>query len=184
VHGFLTDKQCNDIVEHVKKSPGLFSSHSSLTEQSVSSHKDGHFKHLELIEQNISSCKEIKSSIQSMIDDYIIDSGFKQSNIFNSWINIQTENSILREHAHPLSQVSGALYLKCDEYSSALYFHNPNPFISFTHISKKVTEYSYAIQKFKPGNGMMLLFPSWLKHGSNGELNKSDERIVLSFNAV
>ena len=33
-----------------------------------------------------------------------------------------------------------------------------------------------------PKNGDLLIFPSWLRHGSNHETNQTDGRIVLSFN--
>ena len=44
------------------------------------------------------------------------------------------------------------------------------------------TDYSYEYYYFKPQMGTLLLFPSWLKHGSNQVINKSNERILISFN--
>ena len=47
---------------------------------------------------------------------------------------------------------------------------------------KKLTNFNYRDVSVKPNIGDLILFPSWLMHGSDNEKNKSNERLVLSFN--
>ena len=85
----------------------------------------------------------------------------------DSWINIQGEDSTLKYHNHPGSIISGIVVLKADEHSSKLVFKNPS-----TEETKEMTLTT----------GLMLMWPSYLMHGSGDSINKSKERIVLSFN--
>ena len=92
--------------------------------------------------------------------------------ITNSWVNVQGEHSRLSYHNHPDSIYSGAIYLKVDDDSSKIYFENPDSI--YWNYAEPVS--------VMPVTGMCLMWPSWLKHGSGQTLNKSSERIVLSFN--
>lgn len=121
--------------------------------------------------------------INNIINEYATDYGVKRLKLANSWINIQNKNSTLSMHSHPDSIISGALYLKVDKNSSKIYFYNPNPYLNMVNISKQ-TEFTCENYFFTPKTGDLLLFPSWLKHGSNNEKNNSKERIVLSFNTL
>ena len=92
--------------------------------------------------------------------------------VSNSWVNVQGEHSRLSYHNHPDSIYSGAIYLKVDDDSSKIYFENPDSI--YWNYAEPVS--------VMPVTGMCLMWPSWLKHGSGQTLNKSSERIVLSFN--
>lgn len=92
--------------------------------------------------------------------------------ITNSWCNVQGKHSKLNYHNHPDSILSGIIFLQVDKNSSKLYFRNPNS--KYFNIDDDVS--------ITPERGLMLMWPSWLLHGSGGTENKSDERIVLSFN--
>ena len=85
----------------------------------------------------------------------------------DSWINIQGEDSTLKCHNHPGSIISGIVVLKADEHSSKLVFKNPS-----TEETKEMTLTT----------GLMLMWPSYLMHGSGDSINKSKDRAVLSFN--
>jgi uncharacterized protein (TIGR02466 family) len=177
---FITNDQRNDIIDYLSNEE--FVGHKTLLSNKGKSTFHTDQKLLESLE-NISSCKDLKSKIGKMINDYALTSGFSFSEIQNSWANVQYPESVLDEHAHPLSSISGALYLNVDELSSSLYFQNPNPYLDYTKITEH-TQYSYHWTEIKPQNGLLLLFPSWLKHGSNGQMNQTEKRIVLSFNAI
>ena len=86
-----------------------------------------------------------------------------------SWVTIQKEDSKLKWHKHPNSVISGILYLKVDDDSSKLVFQNP------TSMEGEVVE-------IQPSPGMLLMWPSFLMHGSGNTINKSKERIILGFN--
>ena len=97
------------------------------------------------------------------------------------WSNIQQPGSALREHCHPSSVLSGALYINVDD-NSVLPVHNPNPYVYFTSKNKS-TIFNCEYAKFPVKNCQLLIFPSWLKHGKNDLKNEMDDRVVVSFNA-
>ena len=177
---FITNKQRIDIIDYL--SDKEFVNHETLTEGNAKSTFLTSNTLLESLEEDVSSCKELKNEIIRVVREYACVSGFSYHKMENSWANIQTPGSILDEHTHPLSSISGALYLNADNLSSSLYFHNPNPYMQFTNIEEH-TQYSYHWMEIKAEPAKLVLFPSWLKHGSNGNINQSQKRIVLSFNA-
>jgi len=182
---FITNQQRKDIVEYLldKKTNKEFAEHQTLLNNKGTSTFHTGKKLLDTLEKNISSCKGLKNKIDKVLYDYSTTSGFSFCEIDNSWANIQYNGSVLDEHTHPLSVTSGALYLNVDSLSSSLYFQNPNQFIKYTKISKQ-TDYSYDWTEIKPENGLLVLFPGWLEHGSNKQINQTEGRIVLSFNTI
>ena len=69
--------------------------------------------------------------------------------------------------------------VRLDEKSGKLCFQNPNPHSIVTDYTIDPSP-NILCYKVKPGD--LFIFPGWLQHGSNYELSKSEERIVLSFN--
>ena len=105
------------------------------------------------------------------IEDKIINELYiKDQRLADSWCNIQSIDSTLTYHNHPNSIISGIIFLKADENSSKLVFKNP------------VLRTQNDTYEITPKTGMMVLWPSYLMHGSGDSINKSSERIVLSFN--
>jgi len=130
---------------------------------------------------------DLKIKIQSKLDEYAYEFGIEDVSITNSWFNIQDNESMLKQHAHENSIFSGALYINVDEQSSELYFENPNPFVSYFNFSKKIVnpnKFSSSIFKVSPQVGQLVIFPSWVKHGSNYEKNNTKDRMVISFNSL
>ena len=125
---------------------------------------------------------DIRLRLQKILDEYNIKVGNVPSKITYVWSNIQNQGSILKEHCHPNSLVSGALYINVED-GSKLYFHNPNPYIYYS-AKENVSPYNMEHQWLPVENGTLLLFPSWLRHGKDDEYNTIHERIVISFNAL
>ncbi len=125
--------------------------------------------------------KNIKNRLEQQVNDYAKTYGMKPNlKIINIWSNIQNDGSVLEEHYHPGSYVSGALYINVDD-SCSISFHNPNPYIYFTRFEDK-TSFNYEWQSFLVNNGDLILFPSWLKHGNHKDINRMNGRMVISFN--
>jgi len=104
------------------------------------------------------------------IEDKIMNEVYiKNQRMQDSWCNVQGEDSTLKYHSHPKSIISGVIFLKADENSSKLVFKNPASLTENTH-------------QITPTKGLMVMWPSYLMHGSGDSVNKSAERIVLSFN--
>jgi len=169
---FITKKEIENILLEIKKDK--YTNHDSLIGDASSSHN---------LSNNIIKNNKLNNKLNNVIKKYVNILGIQDQIIYNSWVNIQKEGSKLHKHNHSSSPISGALYLKTDNNSSRLYFHNPNPYVYIMDI-KTINEANYWNFNFKLENGDLFLFPGWLMHGSNNETNNSKERIVLSFNTI
>ena len=78
--------------------------------------------------------------------------------------------------------MSVVIYIKVDKNSSNLIFYNPHSYVLRNTMSLRNTEYTYDYIEFKPEKGKLLLFPSWLVHGT--EHNNTQNRIVLGCNVL
>ena len=180
VRSFLTTDQCQDIVEFARTRK--FVQHPALHGSSVSSHGVDSAM-IEMIDKNVPSCNNFKESTLRMLNEYGKELGIPLLDFTVSWISFQYPGSTLNKHTHAGSIISGALYLKTDDDSSHIYFSNPNPFTVLNNFVAQ-TEFSQQFAGIKPQTGDLIIFPSWLSHGSNNEVNHSDERIVMSFNTI
>jgi uncharacterized protein (TIGR02466 family) len=103
-------------------------------------------------------------------------------NITTCWANVSNKFASNSVHNHPNSILSGVYYLKTPENCGSIFFSDPRP--ASRMLNPPVLDFNiWTLPKvsYKPYEGMMLLFPSWLLHGV--EPNMSDEtRISLSFN--
>lgn len=171
---FLDFNECNVICDNLLKTQ--FFSHACISLGSSS--------HAKSIHDNIimnALGDDLISKIQEKLDDYSKTCGLYDLKITNMWHNVQDKGSVLKEHRHPNSKVSGVLFLEVDEKSSKLYLQNPNTFVKFDDYTEE-NEYNFYHTWFQPKIGDLILFPSWLEHGSNGDKNESNRRISLSFN--
>ena len=177
INDFVNKQERKDILKKVNQHKKELNKYESLVGNAFTSFS----KNKNFVDHLDSS---IKKSLLEVARQYSQLTGFNiDENICNSWFNIQKEGSSLKKHTHPLCVFSGILYIKCEDGSFDTYFFNPNPMISFTSI-KTNTEASFNWVSFKPKAGTLLLFPSWLKHGSNSIKNKCSERVIISFNVT
>jgi uncharacterized protein (TIGR02466 family) len=166
---FINIENINNIINYSKKYN--LEKHGSLIGDAVSNH---------YLNKNILE-EDIKNKLNKVIIEYSNILGIKEQTLNHSWSNFQRKNSRLEKHSHGISPISGVLYLKTDEDSSKIYFYNPNPYIYIMDI-KNFNENNCGYISFKPEIGDLILFPGWLMHGSNNDINLSEERIALSFN--
>ena len=170
---FISSKECNKIFKLLKTKK--VDTHPAVTKGKSSHHSS--------INTNILS--ETSLDLNTPLQEYSNQSGIKIANkITYSWFNIQDKESVLKEHTHPNSILSGGLFINVGKKASKLYFHNPNPFVSYTETKEPLNNYSYDWYSFNPKKGDLIIFPSWLRHGSNGYKNLYSNRTVISFNAV
>ena len=101
----------------------------------------------------------------------------------NAWVNINGKEHYNHPHNHPRSTLSGVCYIT--DNNSTISFERPADI--FSHLledidSKGNTMVSHSVINFTPTKGMLLIFPSSLKHSVRP--NESDgERISIAFNA-
>ena len=178
---FLSEQQRNDILHYTRNNE--LKAHPSLTESKGGSNYSLVSDVITDISKSYVSCSSLCFDIQDAISMYCQKAGWVNVILSNSWTSTQYAGSELKTHMHPGSVVSGVIYIQADDQSSPIYFTNPNPYLDFT-MTDTDTEFSNSWYKFNPKTALMLLFPSWMKHGSNRELSQSDERVILSFNSI
>lgn len=109
-----------------------------------------------------------------------------QFQLTNMWININRRGNYNLVHDHPLSVMSGVLWIKTPKKCGSLKFYSPHSFTQYLLLQNVDSEVAkeqnyYSDYEFKPKEGTMIIFPSDLKHGV--EPNESDEdRISIAFN--
>jgi uncharacterized protein (TIGR02466 family) len=95
------------------------------------------------------------------------------------WVNINPKGSFNMLHIHPGCWISGVFYVSVPEKSGKLVFCDPRPaaeFEIFSSILKLKTNY-----EFSPKNGDLILFPSWLPHFVDVNLD-IQHKLSISFN--
>lgn len=178
---FINESQRQDILNYSRS--GELKNHPALTHSKGVSNYTLASDAITDISQQYESCRDLCHQVQDAINVYCDHAGWMNVMLSNSWTSTQYQNSELKTHMHPGSIVSGCIYINTDDRSSPLHVYNPNPYINFT-MTKEETPYSVLWEKFAPKQCMLLVFPSWLSHGSNGVFNQSDERVILSFNSI
>lgn len=181
VTNFLDQDQCKDIGDYFRGKK-TYSKSRTLSGNSYSSHNKS-FSCVDEVVQNVSSCKNLYNDLSEKFNIFAKSYGHPSVSLTNSWLNFQYKGSVLKDHTHPSSIISAALYIKADDQSSSIYFYNPNPYNKFSEYVED-THINNAHYSFRPVTGALFLFPSWLLHGGNNKENYSEERIVMSINSM
>jgi uncharacterized protein (TIGR02466 family) len=102
--------------------------------------------------------------------------------ITTCWAIVNGKMAYNSVHNHPNSILSGVYYLQAPENCGGIYFSDPRPASQMLiPPMEEFNLWTYPKVSYKPHEGTMLLFPSWLLHGV--EMNMSEElRVSLSFN--
>jgi uncharacterized protein (TIGR02466 family) len=104
----------------------------------------------------------------------------------NMWININKRGSYNVAHSHPVSLLSGVIWVKTSDNCGNIVFNSPNYFtehLLISNVDRQVAEqYNYHSNfYFTPTEGSMIIFPSSLQHWV--EANESaEDRISIAFN--
>ena len=102
------------------------------------------------------------------------------------WANKTTKFKFHHKHSHPNSIISGILYLNSAEGMGKTKFYYPNPWWHFQNAwgwwlddQGQAVEYEYEVV---PKTGMLILFPSHIRHSTSPNLCDED-RYTISFNS-
>jgi uncharacterized protein (TIGR02466 family) len=99
--------------------------------------------------------------------------------ISNSWSNILDKNETIHEHTHANSYISGVFYL---DNSSPIAFKNPTSFYKYGWNPEFSSSEDPNIVLVTPERGLLLIFPSWLKHAVFS--SQEDNRMSIAFNIL
>lgn len=133
--------------------------------------------------QTLKSYPALEQKVIDALEHYTDQVGLAPVRILNSWYNVQNKGSELSPHTHPLSAISGALYINAEENSSGLSFDNPvaNIIDLCWWNQKSKSKYTNEKEIFDVSAGDLFLFPGYIKHG--GVLNNSSNRMCIVFDA-
>lgn len=177
---FLTDDDCALLVDSLDDS--YFTLYPALPGEAVSTFMSKvDFTEIAKVDTLLS--EKMRLGFDRVITEYCFITGYAPAVLSNVWFSKQYKGSKLLRHSHGGSVLSGVLYLKVDDQSSDIFFYTPNPYTNYSTVNKH-TEYTEPKVRFKPKVGDLLVFPSWLEHGSDEMINESEERVILSFNTL
>lgn len=104
----------------------------------------------------------------------------------NMWFNLNGYKDLNMPHNHPDSHVSGVFYIDTPPDSGKILFQHPNiEVLSYYEEGANIKNrnaYNSQIWEFKPKPNRMFLFPSWVVHSVEQNLNKTKERLSFAFN--
>jgi uncharacterized protein (TIGR02466 family) len=106
------------------------------------------------------------------------------SYVTKSWINVNPFGSYNLKHLHPRSLFSGVYYAKIPEGDCGdIMFYRDNVMLSYlpSYVVQDWNDMTSGTTVYKPREGMLLIFPSWLEHSVTTNLT-SEDRISISFN--
>lgn len=118
--------------------------------------------------------------------------GLAPDNLYMScmWANVQIDGCRHHAHVHPNSFFSGVIYLEMPDGPEVdpgmIFFVDPRPAKLMQQADyKKYNVLSDRSYGFKPQVGLMLIFPSWLEHGTDVcRIGLGNKRVSISFNYV
>ena len=111
--------------------------------------------------------------------------GFNPDRSINElWININGYRDYNREHLHPLCQLSGVYYAKTPTDCGDITFFAPHFDVLVSNWFNKgcTTQYTFQEYKMPAVENRLYIFPNWLRHMAEPNLNKKEKRISISFN--
>lgn len=126
----------------------------------------------------------IRDEVHRLVQDYIKEvycNDEVEGVITQSWINYSNPGDYHHEHFHPNSFISGVIYVIVDPGAAVIHFKRPHtPSLTLQH--KRTNQYNNILAEINVGEGLVLMFPSYLKHYV--PTNKSDSvRVSIAFNS-
>lgn len=98
----------------------------------------------------------------------------------NMWINVNKEHDFNLKHVHPRSYFSVVYYPKTNDRAGDILFYRPDTQEHYID-SPTPNEYTNKKLQFRPVEGMLLLFPSYLPHIVYPN-QTNEERISIAIN--
>jgi uncharacterized protein (TIGR02466 family) len=103
----------------------------------------------------------------------------------HAWASVMRKGGFHGVHNHPRSQFSGTFYIKCDETTSPIVFHNPTePFRMHDPLvgrPEDFTPFTSPTMSVQPKENTMMIWPSWVNHHVE-KMHVGGPRIAISFN--
>ena len=119
-----------------------------------------------------------KEELNEHVKRYCYDIGYySEYKIHSSWFTKFTKGDYAHTHSHGHLDISGVYYYKTNGKDGDLFFESPVSAVDSSFVYLHLADHMC----HSPGEGKIILFPSYLKHGvRRNETN--NVRISLSFN--
>lgn len=106
--------------------------------------------------------------------------------IHSFWININEYKDYNITHKHPGALISGVYYVKTPKDCGNIIFEHPSESFQseWRMIPNEYNNYNSLTWWLPSEENNLYLFPSWLKHRVEPNLNKNENRISISFNLI
>ena len=125
-------------------------------------------------------------AIEFAANKFAVNLGLKNNlKVDNLWVNVNGYKDYNLIHSHPKCVFSGAYYVSVPNNSGRLEFYSPayegieydwNNNVQNRNITNS------AILNYDLDENLLLIFPSWLKHQVEPNLNEKEKRISIAFN--
>mgnify|MGYP000050053520 CR=1 FL=1 len=106
------------------------------------------------------------------------------------WFTITKQSGEMKKHHHLDGELSGVLYLKCDNVKNPGYinFYNDDSNLEFNELNLENESLKHNIVKnkvfkYKPSEGDLIIFDSYLNHSVNNGEDIKTERIAMPWDA-
>ena len=142
----------------------------------------------------IPELSDLKIDIKNIVLDYISKIGFICEDIIvnSAWLNKAEKNSVLGNHSHTNSYVSGNYFVNfnSDGHTPLMFVNDRGrnnsdmrQSISLKENTSKKTFYNIDSLSLKANEGDIIIWRSHMRHGYSTP-NKKNERMTLSFNTM
>ena len=109
-------------------------------------------------------------------------------NVDNVWFNINRYKDSNLPHNHPNAEISGTYYVKTPDECGQIIFEHP-AFATLCYYNGQKTggpgewgPYDSITWAMPVYSGSLYLFPSWLNHRVQANMNKTEDRVSFAFN--
>ena len=125
------------------------------------------------------------SELKKIVSDFSLHVGMPgDMEIISHWININDHRSFNRRHRHNDAVWSAVLYVQVPNNSGDIRFYNPAHDQLNYEWSKvnQLTHFNSPCWTIAPNPGDLFIFPAWLDHEVEPNMNQNEERISIAFN--
>ena len=103
--------------------------------------------------------------------------------ITTMWCNINYYKDFNWPHRHPMSTFAGVYYVQTPEKSGRIKFEHPAQDIMLHYPRSNGVDAAHdGAMACLPQEKRLYIFPSWLRHSVEPNMNKNEKRISFSFN--
>ena len=131
----------------------------------------------------------LKHTISAHLNIYSKKLEIRPLKVVEMWININNYKDYNTKHMHPRSIVSGVFYVKAPTNPGNLTLVNPSADLMDSCLNpetdlknKNTTNSAQAV--IEPRQNLLVMFPSWINHMVDPNMNETEKRISISFNST